>query len=98
MSLGGGGGATRCIVHIQARVRAVTGLYRRIPGASMNRPRNKLQLFFYFFDPATLLSACISVVDGLFRQVIGPAGTIRWPYVDPMLVHRLRRWPNIGST
>ena len=27
-----------------------------------------------------------------------PAGTMRWPNVDPMLVHRLRRWPNIGST
>ena len=26
------------------------------------------------------------------------AGTIRWPYADPMLVYRLRRWPNIGST
>ena len=27
-----------------------------------------------------------------------PAGTICWHNVDPMLVHRLRRWPNIGST
>ena len=27
-----------------------------------------------------------------------PTGIIRWPYVYTKLVHRLRRWPNIGPT
>ena len=27
-----------------------------------------------------------------------PARTIRWPYVDPMLGQRCRRWANIGSS
>ena len=28
---------------------------------------------------------------------INPAGSIRWPYVEPMLGQRRRRWTNIGS-
>ena len=33
----------------------------------------------------------------LCRVVMAQHGAIRWPYVDPMLLYRLRRWPNIGS-
>ena len=41
----------------------------------------------------------IIIISRGFRGILtSPAGTIRWPYVDPMLGQRRRRWTNIGST
>ena len=44
-----------------------------------------------------LLRISIGVFLIVQLQNLYPAGTMRWPCVDPMLVHRLRPWP-VGST